>query len=175
MSPGSIPSIDEATVRASIRGIVVDEFNMPVPGANVSSGTQSTTTDRYGVFRFNNIILSKNNGFVKVSKAGFFPGSRSFVSTEGRTHNLRIQMITRSNSGSFIASSGGTIELSNGIKLKVPASAIITASGANYSGTVDASIAWIDPTRPNLPNIMPGDLRGISENGEERILQSFVR
>src|SRR5262245_18973920 len=60
------PSIDQEKVTASMRGIVVDEHNVPVVGASVTSADKSTTTDRFGVFTFKNISLSKNNGFVKV-------------------------------------------------------------------------------------------------------------
>src|SRR5215813_5767087 len=68
---------DNIMVTASVRGIVVDENNRPVAGATVSSGSNTTTTDRYGTFRFNNISLSKANGYVKVTRAGYFTGSRT--------------------------------------------------------------------------------------------------
>src|SRR5258705_12835084 len=52
---------DNIMVLASVRGTVVDENNRPVQGATVTSGPNTTTTDRYGGFRFNNINLSKEN------------------------------------------------------------------------------------------------------------------
>jgi hypothetical protein len=179
--PGSPPptnpppptNIDDVTVNASIRGIVVDNNNLPVFGATVTSGSQTTTTDQLGQFYFKNITLSKHNGYVKVSKTGYFQGSRSFFTTAGRTHMVRIMMIPKTTAGTFPAASGGTINLTGGAKLVMPADAITDASGTPYTGSVDVAMTWIDPTSTTLPYIIPGDLRGITTSGEERGLQTF--
>jgi hypothetical protein len=164
---------DNVTVMAGVRGVVVDENNQPVQGADISSGTSSTTSDRYGVFRFNNINLSKANGYVKVIKQGYFTGSRTFVTTAGRIHNIRIKLLPKTNSGNFTGSAGGTITLGSGGKLVMPANAITDASGNAYAGQVNVAMTWIDPSASNLPEIVIGDLRGITTGGEERGLQTF--
>jgi hypothetical protein len=171
--PPTPTDIDQATVNASVRGIVVDDKNIPVYGATVTSGTQTTTTDHLGQFYFKNITLSKNNGYVKVSKAGYFQGSRSFFTTAGRTHTVRIMMLPKTMAGSFAAANGGTINLTGGAKLVMPADAITDTSGAPYTGIVNVAMTWIDPTSADLPYLMPGDLRGITTNREERGLQTF--
>ena len=160
-------------VSASVRGTVVDENNRPVQGATVSSGTNTTTTDRYGSFRFNNINLSKANGYVKVTKTGYFTGSRTFISTAGRTHNVRIKLLPKTNAGNFAGTAGGTINITGGGKLVIPATAVTDAGGSAYSGTVNVAMTWIDPTSNDLPNIIPGDLRGVTTTNEERGLQTF--
>src|SRR6185295_10997531 len=153
---------DNIMVSASVRGIVVNENNQPVAGAVVTSGTNTTTTDSYGTFRFNNISLSKANGYVKVTKTGYFTGSRTFISTAGRTHNVRIKLLPKTNAGNFAGSAGGTVNVTGGGKLVMPANAVTDAGGNAYSGTVNVAMAWIDPTSNDLPNIVPGDLRGIT-------------
>lgn len=167
------PALDAEKVNASVQGNVVDENNIPIVGATVTSGSKTTTTDRYGSFRFNNISLSKNNGYVKVSKSGYFVGSRSFLTTAGRTHTVRIKLLTKTNTGSFAGSAGGTINLTGGAKLIMPADAVTDASGSPYTGTVNVAMKWLDPTSNELPYTMPGDLRGITTTGEERGLESF--
>ena len=152
----NLPGIDMEKVNAGIRGIVVDQNNQPVMGATVTSGTNTTSTDRYGVFRFNNISLSKANGYVKVTKPGYFTGSRSFVTTAGRIHNVRIKLLPKIIVGNFSGPAGGTITLAGGAKLVVPAAAISDAGGNAYTGTVNVAMTWIDPTSPNLPEIGPG-------------------
>ena len=164
---------DNIMVVAGVRGVVVDENSQPVAGATVTSGTNSTTTDRYGVFRFNNISLSKANGYVKVTKAGYFTGSRTFVTTAGRTHTVRIRLLPKTTTGTFAAAAGGTITLGTGGKLVIPANAVTDASGAAYTGTVNIAMTWIDPTAPNLPEIVVGDLRGVTTDGQERGLETF--
>jgi hypothetical protein len=164
---------DNVMVTAGVRGIVVNENNQPVAGAIVSSGTNTTTTDRYGVFQFSNISLSKENGHVKIEKPGYFTGHRSFATTAGRLHNVRIKLLPKSNSGNFTATAGGTITLTSGGKLVMPANAITDASGNAYTGQVNVAMTWIDPAATDLPDIMMGDLRGITTDGQERGLQTF--
>jgi len=164
---------DNIMVSAGVRGSVIDENGQPVAGASVSSGGSTTTTDRYGTFRFSNINLSKENGYVKVTKQGYFMGTRTFASTAGRTHNVRIRLIPKINSGNFNAAAGGTIVLTSGGRLEIPANAITDAGGNGYTGVVDVAMTWIDPTSQNLPEIVPGDLRGITTAGEERGLETF--
>ncbi len=163
----------DATVIAGMRGTVIDENSQPVVGATVISGTKTTTTDRYGNFQFNNISLSKANGYVRVEKAGYFNGNRSFVTTAGRIHNVRIRLIPKTNSGNFIASAGGTVTLSSGAKLVIPANAVTDASGNAYTGQVNIAMTWIDPKASNLPEIVPGDLRGWTTSNEERGLETY--
>ncbi|MBL7741355.1 MAG: hypothetical protein JNK14_19175 [Chitinophagaceae bacterium] len=164
---------DNEMVIAGVRGSVVDENNRPVQGATVSSGTSTTTTDRYGSFVFSNINLSKANGYVKVSKTGYFNGNRTFISKAGRIHTVRIKLLPKTNAGNFASASGGTINITGGGKLVMPANAITDASGNAYSGTVNVAMTWINPTSGDLPDIIPGDLRGITTGGQERGLETF--
>lgn len=164
---------DEITVTAGIRGVVVDEHDQPVSGATVRSGNNTATTDRYGVFRFNNIQLSEENGYLKAEKAGYFTGFRSFVTTAGRIHNVRIKLSPKTINGNFSAATGGTVTLAGGGKLSMPSNAITDAAGNAYAGTVNVSMTWIDPSAPDLPDIMVGDLRGITTDGQERGLATY--
>jgi hypothetical protein len=173
-NPGTeAPVNDNIMVTASVFGVVVNENNVPVQGAIVKSGAQTTTTDRYGSFRFSNISLSKANGAVSVEQNGYFKSYRTFPSTAGRTHTVRIQLLPKTNSGNFAAASGGTINITGGGKLVVPASAIADASGAAYNGTVNVAMTWIDPTAANLGSIIMGDLRGVTTTGVERGLTTY--
>jgi hypothetical protein len=170
---GGTPVNDNEMVTASVFGVVVNENNVPVQGATVKSGTQTTTTDRYGIFRFSNISLSKANGTVKVEQSGYFNAYRTFPSTAGRTHTVRIQLLPKTNTGNFSATSGGTINITGGGKLVVPAASITDAGGTAYSGTVNVAMTWIDPTASNLSSIVMGDLRGVTTSGEEKGLSTY--
>ncbi|MBK6936778.1 MAG: carboxypeptidase regulatory-like domain-containing protein [Chitinophagaceae bacterium] len=179
---GTVPDIivpadpavnDNEMVTGGVNGIVVDENNRPVADATVRSGSNTTTTDRYGVFRFRNISLSKANGTVKVEKAGYFTGYRSFVSVSGRINNVRIKMLPKTNSGIFAASAGGTVNISGGAKLVLPVNAVTDAGGTAYSGTVNVAMTWIDPSSADLPYTVMGDLRGITTTGTERGLSTY--
>src|SRR5690349_15029607 len=75
--------ISSPTVTASVQGRVTDESKMPVSGAQVKAGSETTTTDVNGNFKFENIALSQNAGLIKVEKEGFFLGSRTLVVKAG--------------------------------------------------------------------------------------------
>lgn len=164
---------DNVMVTAGVRGTVIDENNLPVSGAIVTSGAYTTTTNRYGAFSFSNIQLSKANGYVKVVKPGYFNSVKTFVTTTGRIHNVRIQLLPKTNTGNFDATTGGTVSLGTGGKLVMPANAVTDANGIAYTGTVNVAMVWINPTAPNLPEIVPGDLRGLTTSGEERGLETY--
>ena len=164
---------DNEMVTGGVTGIVVDENDRPVSGAMVVCGTNSTTTDRYGSFRFRNISLSKANGTVKVIYNGYFNAYRSFVSVSGTINNVRIKLIPKTNSGSFSGSAGGTVSITGGAKLVMPANSVTDAGGTAYAGIVNVAMAWIDPSSPELPNILMGDLRGITTNNQERGLSTY--
>ena len=172
--PGNgTPVNDSEMVTASVFGVVVNENNLPVSGATVMSGTQTTTTNANGVFRFNDISLSRANGTIKVESNGYFNAFRTFPSTAGRTHTVRIQLLPKTNAGNFAGTSGGTINISGGGKLVVPAAAVTDVAGNAYTGSVNVAMTWIDPTATNLASIVIGDLRGLTTDGVERGLSTY--
>jgi hypothetical protein len=164
---------DAAQVTASVSGIVLDETNAPIANAVVTSGTATTTTNTNGMFIFQNISLSKENGNVTVVKAGYFKGIRSFKTTQGKNHTVRIQLMQKVLSGTVNAAAGGTITSNGGASIVFPANAFVTSTGVAYTGVVSVYSRWIDPTAANLPFVMPGDLRGVSTTGVENILETY--
>jgi hypothetical protein len=175
LPPTSTPTVvnDLTQVTASVSGIVLDESNAPIASAVVTSGASTTTTNSNGMFIFQNISLSKENGSVTVVKAGYFKGIRSFKTTAGKNHTVRLQLMQKVISGSVNAAAGGTINSNGGATIIFPAAAFVTITGAAYTGTVNVYSRWIDPTAANLSSIIPGDLRGVGTNGSENILETY--
>ena len=171
------PSTDfpaDKLVITSIQGRVVDENGLPVKGAVVSSGGVDTTTDVNGVFTFKDIQVSSRFGFVKVTKTGYFPGSRSLITNAAGSNYVTVSLIPRTAKGSFAAASGGPIVVQDGDTVVFDASSVVNAaSNAAYTGNVHVFAAYLDPTDKDLSNHMPGDLRGIGKNGKETGLQTF--
>ncbi len=164
---------DLTQVTASVSGIVLDESNVPIANAVVTSGAATTTTNSNGMFIFQNISLSKENGSVTGVKAGYFKGVRSFKTTVGKNHTVRLQLMQKVLSGTVNAPTGGTINSNGGASIIFPVAAFVTSTGAAYSGTVNIYSRWINPTAANLPFIIPGDLRGVGINGAENILETY--
>lgn len=161
-------------VTASVKGRITGIDKRPIIGATISAGSTTTTTNINGEFTLNNVQLNKNSGFIKVSKQGYFNGSRTFTVSANTTNFIRVQLIPKTVSGSFNSNSGGTVTVSNGGEISFTASSIKNAStGAAHTGNVKVSAFYLDPTDVNMSQYMPGDLRGINTSNQERLLKSF--
>jgi len=169
------PPPPPVAVTASVAGRVVDLNNAPVTGASVAAGSSAAVTDNNGQFTLKDIQLDKDAGFVKVTKAGHFTGSRTFLVNGNTTNNVKIKMIPKTVSGTIASSSGGTVDVTGGAKVNfTPGSFINASSNTVYSG--DASVAgyYLDVAdTTNFIEYMPGDLRGISTANKAGILKSF--
>jgi uncharacterized protein (TIGR02145 family) len=146
-------------------GQVFDENGAPLMGAIVRAGygSQSVLTDERGFFRLLDIAGYENIALVKVSKAGFFDGSRSFVPTDGQ-NRVRIALLPKNDAGSFNAAAGGQVSL-EGVTIDF-ASGSIALDGASYNGNVNVAINSIDPSDTwNMSQQMPGSLVGA--NGQQ--------
>lgn len=172
-TPAGDPINDLTQVIAGVSGIVLDESNAPIATVTVTSGTATTTTNSNGMFIFNGISLSKENGSITVVKTGYFKGVRSFKTLDGKNNTVKIRLMPRGLSGTVNATTGGTITSTGGATIVFPANAFVTSAGAVYTGSVKVYSRWIDPTAANLPDIIPGDLRGITAAGVENILETY--
>jgi len=161
-------------ITATVAGRVTDQTGLPVSGALVKAGAFTATTNINGEFVIENTNLVDQAAFVRVEKAGYFNGSRTFIARANQKHYVEIELLTRNTVGNINASAGGTINVANGSSITLPAGGVVDeASGAVYTGTVQVSMAWINPTSTSLFRQMPGDLRGIDASGRENNLQSY--
>jgi hypothetical protein len=152
-------------ITASVAGFVVDETNQPIAFAQVIAGSSQTQTDEYGYFKISNASLSEAAGFVKVVRNGYFSGYRTFTANEGKETFIRIQLLSKSNSGVINATSGGAVTTTDGARVQLPANAVVMAGqDSAYTGNVNVAVRWIDPT-DNFQLSAPGDARGLDTKG----------
>lgn len=166
-------SVGGKLVKASFHGIITDENGDAVAGASVQIGSQTKTTDDNGVFLMRNVEINNQRAYVKVTKSGYFNGSRLLIVQENSSNFVRIQMLDNTPIGSFQANSGGTIQTTGGAKLVFPAGAIATSGGALYTGAVSVAAKWLNPASDDIYEQMPGDLRGINLSNQEQVLASY--
>lgn len=159
-------------INASVAGLVVDANNAPISDATVSFGTETTTTDVNGIFKFENVSVLENRAFVKVEKAGYFHGSRTFFAYANHRANVKVSLLEKTVQGT-VGTSGGTVTTPEGVKLEFPANAIADAAGNPYTGTVEVAAQYLDPSADNILSIMPGDLRGITTDNVEEGLTTY--
>jgi hypothetical protein len=161
------------TVTTSIFGKVIDEAGIGVYGASVKAGDKSSTTDINGIFRINNAVLNKNHAFVKITKAGYFDGSRTFVATEGKIQNVEIKLLSKALKGTFSSTVGSTVTIAPNVTLEFPANAIKKSDGSIYTGVVNVFAAYLDPTDTEITVKMPGDLIGKRTDNSENALITY--
>jgi hypothetical protein len=160
-------------VNGSLTGFVTDEADEPVAGASVKLGNLSTTTDEYGHFFFKNVQLNARGTLVRVERAGFFPGSRRFMAVENAENRVKIQLNKRLFAYSFQADTGTAISLNGGAKIIFHPNSIQNADGSPYSGTVRVAAKWLDPTDLRTMDQMPGNLQGVSLEGQEVVMRTY--
>jgi len=169
--PGIV--VNNSPVNANLTGTVIDENGDPVVGAQVLAGGQTKTTDTRGQFRLESIGLDKYNSVVKVEKAGYFLGIRSFSAKEGQTAYVRLKLIPRQAAGTFNAATGGTVTIGSSA-ITLPANAVVLKSnGSAYTGTVTVFAANIDPTRSDIAQVVPGSFQATDADNHRVVLKSY--
>lgn len=170
----SVGILDGITGRANLQGFIFDENYMPVVGATVKVGTYTAVTNSYGIFFFSNISTSLHNTVITVDKPGYFTQVKSMMVMEGTDNFIKAQLIPKVLVKTVEASIGGEITLSSGAKLVLPSSGIIDKkNGTPYNGKVNVYMAWMDPSQYNILYQMPGDLRGVTQDDNERMLITY--
>ena len=149
-------SIEEVT----IQGIVLDETGKPVENAYVTAGTQTTKSDRYGVFRFEQTSLNVNGGMVSVEKSDYFSGSRSMLYATKSTNFMRIRLVRKTLVGQ-ISESGGKVTVGDA-SIEFPANAFkIKGANTAYQGQTSVFAAFLPANDLDILDEMPGNLFGI--------------
>jgi len=160
-------------LKANLQGNVLDENGQPAAGVVIKVGSVTTNTSTKGYFRINEASLDKNVSLVTAEKVGYFKAYRSFSATSG-TNQIVIKLTKKNLSGTINAVTGGDINLSNGTKISLPANGIVNVSdNSNYTGIVNVSAAYIDPTATDILKTVPGSFMANDKNGKRVLLSSY--
>ncbi len=161
-------------VTASAKGYVFDQTGEPVLNAQVTYGNKITQTDGEGFFEVKNALVVKNAAVLSVTtSSNYFKAIKTTITSEGRTSFFKVTLLAKQQIGTLNATSGGSVSQS-GMQIQIPSNSVKNSSNNNaYSGTVNVSATYIDPTADNLSEIMPGDLRGVNSTGEVKGLTTF--
>ncbi len=162
------------TVTTSISGTVLDDSNAPISGAQIESAGQTTTTNSDGTFMFSGIQVPKNRFVVNVTKSGYFRGSNSGTPAANGTSTIKIYLMQAGVTQTIDASSGGEAALQNGSKVVLNSNSIAASDGSVYSGNVNLSLGYLDPTSENFSNMVPGgDMQAQRTDNSQATLYSY--
>lgn len=160
-------------VSGDLTGFIVDEDDAPVQNAQVKLGTLTTTTDQFGHFFFTGINMNAAGTIVQVEKAGYFAGSRRFNAVADVENRMKIELLTKTFNQAFESGNGGTVDLNGGGTIVFASNTIQKADGTIYSGSVKVAAKWLDPSKVETFDQMPGNLFGVNNRGEEQVLGTY--
>jgi len=168
------PAVVNETVTTTISGTVLDEFNSPIVGAEINSAGKSAITNSSGGFTFSNIQVPKNRFVVNASKSGYFNGSYADVPKVNGTSNIKIYLMSAGVIQTVDAGTGGEATLQNGSKVKLNANSVVNPDGSAYTGNVNLSVGYLDPTSENFSSLIPGgDMQALTSNNTQTTLYSY--
>lgn len=173
-TPEALPDLTTKVAAAVVSGFITNENDAAVQSATVEVGGTIVTTDKYGYFEVRNAQVVQNAATVTITKSGYFKTVKTFVATAGKSAFFRIKLLPKTVAGTVNGASGGTVTLSSGMAIALPANAVVNAAtNAAYTGAVSVMAQLISAADANLNRIMPGDLRGLNTNGNLRLLTTY--
>ncbi len=159
-------------IESEVSGFVINQNGEPIEEAEVTWGSNLTTTDQNGFFKLTSIVPDRI-AVLTVKKENYFEANQSLSPLRENTIDTKVQLIERILSGSFLAMNGGSINVAGGGKVDFAANEFKTESGNNYSGEVNIYTTYLDPTRPDLREVMPGNLTAVNSSEQLQYLKSF--
>ena len=170
-TPSALPTPEPPTepVGTSLLLRVVDNAGNPISGAAVSSRGALFPVDSSGHRLFEN--LPPGRFFARVDALGF-TSATAVVELNAGTHvGAQVQLLPLGDPFAFQAEQGGLIQIEQ-VRVTIPPAAVVNALGQPVTGTVNVTIAPLDPTRQLAA--MPGPLEGTAAaNGETVQLESL--
>ena len=157
----------------AVSGIITDLNNTPVGNATVTGGTDTSITDANGRFFLTKVQFISDSVVMKVTKEGYFQGSKSFPSTNNKVNDVKIQLIPKPAPATISASSGGEVSITGGGSISFTGGFVTASTGNPYTGDVFVSTVYLNSTDQNFSESVPGILTGANASNQQGILQSF--
>jgi len=169
----SLYSPEQSTVVTSVTALISDKNGNAIEGAIVRLGEYEYLTNENGRFLATDITLNAEGSTYTVYKEGFFRGVRRFYPQENSLHQSSVQMIEKTEIGTFDSESGGTLSNADNLSLSFSPNSIVDKDGKLVEGAVSVSAYWIDPSQTVVNEQLPGSLVGLNTNIEEVALVSY--
>jgi len=156
-------------------GIVVNEEGLAVADAEViDENGNITITDQNGYFKVAQGNFTQGGSLFKVKKTGFIDAFKFVHLKLGQSAYTKVTLLERKPVGNVQSNQGGQLEIgSAGARINISANSVVKEDGTVYSGGVQVYAHWYDPTDQKLVSSMPGDLRGIDEDNEKLVLETY--
>jgi Carboxypeptidase regulatory-like domain len=142
---------------------VINNAGNPVAGALVSAAGQTATTGADGSYKLD-ASSAGGTTVVLVKKSGFTTAAKEVPVLAANTTRIDIVLFADQVSTTFSAATAANIAV-NGAAVQIPANAIQTASGANYTGTVSVGASYYSPDTVQGVQAFAGPYVGVDAAG----------
>ncbi len=164
----------EINVVTRLIGKVIDEGGDPVSGVQVQAGAMSTSTDVEGGFTIESVVLRQGSGQVVARKNGYFEQVSKVSSQADQTAYQVITILNRGTAQTLNSSTGGTLNMGDGLTVEFPSNSLRFPNGTPYTGTANVYARYLNPTDEEFSNRLPADLVGIDKDGNTKALKTFA-
>ena len=169
---------DDDTVLApkALVGWVHDTAGQPISGAAIMAGTQTSSTDAAGLFRFESVEQTAAL-LASVEAAGYTANSRAVDTASVVLPTANFVLKLREAPQSLNVDTGGTVQDGLGNTLTLAAKSLVTKDGKLVSGNVDISITALNVTVAAELKAFPGTFDGVAlvrKAGETVQLETFA-
>lgn|GEM_PF-1305262 len=171
---GVDPLTPTANVSTSVAGTVFDEAGKPLKGVRVLISGQSALTTDEGTFLFENISVPGNRCVITAEKTGYFTGVTARVPLKDELTRTRLILTSSNPTHTISGSTGGKATLSNDSEVEFPANGVVTAGGSPYTGQVNLSVHYQDPSAADFPErVAGGDMLARRTDASTSVLYSY--
>jgi hypothetical protein len=167
----SDPNPPIVNVAFSMSVQVTDESGLPLPNAEVSLGTMTSTTNASGLAVFESAAFPSGRTLLKVNGSGFFP-SLNVVEIKASRYSMDVVLHPNTLAGTFLGLAGGSIAVPGGGNVEFGANSVVEASGAAYSGQVFVAATYLAPNGLGNALPYPSDFLGNDASGNSIFLEN---
>ena len=155
-----------------VMGKVTDTAGTALGDVTVTVAGQTATTNDQGWFSVSNVAAG-DRVLITFAKSGYATTHSVAKVQIGESSFVEATMGAVGGTGSFSASSGGTVTTSDGGSLVVGANSLVDSQGNEFTGTANVSLTVFDPTDEVEVNAFPGEYLGISAADETVPIKSY--
>lgn len=172
IAPGALASVATQTTTGAITGRVVNTAGAAVPGAAVTAGQTTRTTDAAGNFTISGLQPTARLA-VNVRANGYIPTTRIFMVAAGATVLNNVTLTNQAAPISVNIDNGAVLPIAGTSgTLTIPAGSLVDPNGNEVRGVVSARMSRIDVTQPAQLRSAPGDFTAVMLNGTQGQLET---
>lgn len=151
---------------------VIDSLGAPVAGATLRTASVGATTDNRGAAELP--VPAGSEQLLVVERAGYAEQVRLLTLPAGtRRSALQVMLIAREAALTITdAQAGGSVSGKDGVKVTLPADALVDDRGQAVTGAVALNLTPVDVTQLDV-DAFPGAFEGIPQGGSRGPILSF--